>query len=91
MKGYVARKGNQHYAVIYEGLDPVSGRERRRWHPAGPDRAEAEALCWRSTKVAFCDQRDSRWWGRGSSRRPTLAAACRGGVGGRRRECLVLA
>jgi integrase len=44
MKGYVARKGNQHYAVIYEGLDPVSGRERRRWHPAGPDRAEAEAL-----------------------------------------------
>jgi hypothetical protein len=22
MQGYVVRKGNQHYAVIYEGLDP---------------------------------------------------------------------
>lgn len=44
MKGYVVRKGNQHYAVIYEGLDPVTGRERRRWHPAGADRAQAEVL-----------------------------------------------
>lgn len=44
MQGYVVRKGNQHYAVIYEGLDPISGRERRRWHPAGPHRPEAEAL-----------------------------------------------
>ncbi len=26
MKGYVVRKGNQHYAVIYEGLDPTTGR-----------------------------------------------------------------
>jgi integrase len=44
MQGYVVRKGNQHYAVIYEGLDPLTGRERRRWHPAGPDRASAEQL-----------------------------------------------
>lgn len=44
MQGYVVRKGNQHYAVIYEGLDPLTGRERRRWHPAGPDRAAAERL-----------------------------------------------
>ncbi len=44
MKGYVVRKGNQHYAVIYEGRDPVTGRERRRWHPAGPNRDEADAL-----------------------------------------------
>ncbi len=44
MKGYVVRKGNQHYAVFYEGLDPITGRERRRWHPAGADRAEAEVL-----------------------------------------------
>lgn len=44
MKGYVVRKGNQHYAVIYEGLDPLTGRERRRWHPAGPDRDAAEQL-----------------------------------------------
>jgi len=30
MKGYVARKGDRFYAVIYEGLDPLTGRERRR-------------------------------------------------------------
>jgi hypothetical protein len=33
--------------VIHEGLDPVTGKERRRWHPAGTDRAEAEALAAR--------------------------------------------
>ncbi len=40
MKGYVARKGNRWYAVIYEGLDPVTGRERRSWHAAGTPRVE---------------------------------------------------
>ena len=35
MKGYVAQKGARFYAVIYEGVDPLTGRERRRWHPAG--------------------------------------------------------
>ena len=47
MKGYVAQKGNRFYAVIYEGRDPLSGRERRRWHPAGTSREEAEALATR--------------------------------------------
>ena len=44
MKGYVARKGNCYYAVIYEGTDPLTGRDRRRWHPAGTDKVAAEAL-----------------------------------------------
>ena len=44
MKGYVAQKGKRWYAVVYEGLDPVTGRERRRWHPAGVERADAERL-----------------------------------------------
>jgi len=44
MKGYLARKGDRWYAVIYDGLDPVTGRERRIWHPAGTDRADAERL-----------------------------------------------
>ena len=44
MKGYVARKGDRWYAVIYDGLDPVTGRERRRWHPAGTDRAERRTV-----------------------------------------------
>jgi integrase len=47
MKGYVARKGDRWYAVIYDGLDPVTGRECRRWHPAGRDRAAAEQLARR--------------------------------------------
>lgn len=28
----------------YEGRDPVTGKEVRRWHPAGTDRVEAERL-----------------------------------------------
>ena len=44
MQGYVARKGDRYYAVIYEGIDPLTGRERRRWYPAGTDRAVAETL-----------------------------------------------
>ena len=47
MQGHIARKRGRFYAVIYEGLDPVPGKERRSWHPAGTDRAEAEALAAR--------------------------------------------
>ena len=47
MKGYVAKKGARYYAVIYEGIDPITGRERRRCHPAGTDRTEAEQLAAR--------------------------------------------
>ena len=41
MRGYVAQRRNRFYAVIYEGIDPITGRERRRWHPAGTDRERA--------------------------------------------------
>jgi hypothetical protein len=44
MKGYVVRKGDRWYAVVYEGLDPVTGRERRSWQAAGTERADAERL-----------------------------------------------
>jgi len=47
MRGYAARKGDRWYAVLYEGLDPVTGKERRRWHPAGSTREEAEELAVR--------------------------------------------
>lgn len=47
MRGYVVRKGDRWYAVVYEGLDPITGRERRRWYPAGADREEAERLAER--------------------------------------------
>ena len=44
MRGYVAQRRNRFYAVIYEGIDPITGRERRRWHPAGTDREQAKEL-----------------------------------------------
>lgn len=47
MKGYVAKKGRRWYAVIYEGIDPVTGKEQRSWHAAGTERADAERLAAR--------------------------------------------
>ena len=47
MRGYVARKGDRWYAVVYEGLDPVTGKEKRSWHPAGTTKEEAERLAAR--------------------------------------------
>lgn len=39
---------DRYYAVIYEeGVDQLTGRERRRWHPAGLDPVQAEALAAR--------------------------------------------
>jgi hypothetical protein len=53
MNGYVAQRRSRFYAVIYEGRDPVTGKELRRWHPAGTDRAEAERL---AAKLAAKEQ-----------------------------------
>ena len=47
MRGYLAQKGDRWYAVIYQGVDPDTGREKRRWVPAGTDRLEAEELAAR--------------------------------------------
>jgi len=44
VRGYTAKKGNRYYAVIYEGVDPATGKERRRWHPAGTRKADADKL-----------------------------------------------
>ena len=50
MKGHMKQRGGRFYAVIYEGLDPATGREVRRWHPAGTDRAAAERLAAKAEK-----------------------------------------
>jgi integrase len=44
---YIVQRHNRFYVVAYDGLDPLTGRERRRWHPVGSDRDEAEALAAR--------------------------------------------
>ena len=41
---YIVQRKDRFYVVAYDGLDPLSGRERRRWHPVGHDRDEAEAV-----------------------------------------------
>jgi len=43
-EGLRRKEGNRRYAVIHDGLDPVTGHERRIWHPASVDRADAEKL-----------------------------------------------
>ena len=58
MRGYVVAKGRRYYAVIYEGIDPLTGRERRRWHAAGIDRADAELLATRLSAMAAMQRRD---------------------------------
>ncbi len=58
MKGYVRRKGDRWYAVIYEGVDPATGKERRSWHAAGTERADAERLA--SKLAAQANGRQSR-------------------------------
>jgi integrase len=44
MRGHVARKGNRYYAVVYEGTDLATGKERHRWYPGGGTRREAEKV-----------------------------------------------
>lgn len=44
MNGYIAQRRDRFYVIIYEGRNPVTGKEQRRWHPAGTDRADAERI-----------------------------------------------
>ncbi len=44
---YIVQRKDRFYAVAYDGLDPITGKERRRWHPIGHDRDEAEAIAAR--------------------------------------------
>ena len=44
MRGHIAKKGNRYYAVVYEGTDPETGKDRHRWHAAGDTRRGAERI-----------------------------------------------
>lgn len=44
MRGGIQKKGNRYYAVIYDGIDPGTGKKRRRWVAAGTRRADAERV-----------------------------------------------
>jgi hypothetical protein len=44
MRGYLVKKGCRYYAVVYEGTDPLTRKQRRSWTPAGKNRRDAERL-----------------------------------------------
>jgi integrase len=46
---YIIERNNRFYVVAYDGADPHTGRERRRWHPAGRSPTDAEAIAERLT------------------------------------------
>ena len=47
---YIVCKQNRFYVVTYDGLDPTTGKERRRWHLAGDSRDDAEAIAANLTR-----------------------------------------
>ena len=44
MRGHLVQRGDRYYAVVYEGIDPATGKERHRWYPAGSTRKGAEKV-----------------------------------------------
>jgi hypothetical protein len=44
---YIIERNDRYYVVAYDGNDPRTGKERRRWHPAGTSREDAEAIAAR--------------------------------------------
>lgn len=52
MRGHIAKKGKRYYAVVYEGVDPATGKERHRWHAGGARRSDAEKLLTELVKRA---------------------------------------
>lgn len=44
MRGSIAKKGKKWYAVVYDGPDPLTGKDRRRWVMAGTRKGGAEKL-----------------------------------------------
>jgi len=41
---YIVNRRDRFYVIAYDGIDPISGRKRRCWHPAGTNRDDAEEL-----------------------------------------------
>ena len=52
---YIIERKTRFYVVAYDGINPTTGRERRRWHPAGHSRADAEAIAARLDAMAAGD------------------------------------
>ncbi len=55
---YIVTRNQRFYVVAYDGIDRLTGRERRRWHPAGASRTDAEAIA--ATVDAAASPRQTR-------------------------------
>lgn len=88
MRGHIAKKGKRYYAVLYEGIDPGTGKPRHRWHAAGGTRKGAEKVLadlvkrmhdgdYRSPdKITLADYMTQRWLPSKRTRvKPSTAAA----------------
>jgi len=68
---YIVQRRDRFYVVDYDGIDPLTGRERRRWHPAGRDRHEADQVAARLERdAAGCAPRRGTEVGAGHAVRP---------------------
>ena len=52
---YITSRNDRFHVVAYDGRDPITGRERRKWHPAGKCRADAEAIAATLTDTKAVD------------------------------------
>jgi hypothetical protein len=54
---YIVQRQDRFYVVTYDGLDPLTGKKRRRWYPAGHDRTEVPPVDRsRGEPQTFCNQ-----------------------------------
>ncbi|HRE00398.1 MAG TPA: site-specific integrase, partial [Ilumatobacteraceae bacterium] len=44
MRGHIVKRRSRYYAVVYEGVDPTTQKERHRWYQAGGTRKGAEKI-----------------------------------------------
>lgn len=52
---YIVQRKARFYVVAYDGTDPATGRERRRWHPAGRYRADAETIAAKLNEITAAE------------------------------------
>jgi hypothetical protein len=47
---YIVERKDRFYVVTYDGIDPITRRQRKRWHAAGDCRIDADAIAAQLTK-----------------------------------------
>lgn len=52
----MVQRKDRFYLVAYDGIDSATGRERRRWHPAGHCRDDAEAIAARLDAISDAEE-----------------------------------